>query len=138
MRPYRESICKRSVLLFLLLNLTACQTWQAVSTPLSGDAISGSQEIIRLIEEDRPDAVRVTGGSFIWEEVERPAINGDQLVGAGGFSMPTADILRLETQRLHVWRSIGVGYLAVGIVAAIIGIKQCVSDALAGPQQGTC
>jgi len=41
------------LLLFLVLNLTACQTWQSVSL----DAISPDQ----LIEEDRPDRVRVTG-----------------------------------------------------------------------------
>ena len=42
------------LLLFLLLNLTACQTWQSVSL----GAISPAQ----LIEEDQPDRVRVTGG----------------------------------------------------------------------------
>ena len=40
------------LLLFLVLNLTACQTWQSVSL----DAISPAQ----LIEEDRPASVRVT------------------------------------------------------------------------------
>jgi hypothetical protein len=42
------------LLLFLLLHLTACQTWKYVSL----DAISPAQ----LIEEDQPDRVRVTGG----------------------------------------------------------------------------
>ena len=42
------------LLLFLLLHLTACQTWQSVSL----DAIGPAQ----LIEEDQPDRVRVTGG----------------------------------------------------------------------------
>ena len=40
------------LLLFLVLNLTACTSWQSVSL----DAISPAQ----LIEEDRPERVRVT------------------------------------------------------------------------------
>ena len=40
------------LLLFLVLNLTACATWQAVTpTPMS---------VAQLIEEDRPERVRVT------------------------------------------------------------------------------
>ena len=79
------------LLLFLLLNLTACQTWQSVSL----DAISPAQ----LIEEDQPDRVRVLmrGGTEL--ELENPSVEGDELV-APRVSMPLADILRLE-----VWAS---------------------------------
>ena len=79
------------LLLFLLLDLTACQTWQSVSL----DAISPAQ----LIEEDQPDRVRVLlrGGNEL--ELENPSVEGDELV-APGVSMPLADILRLE-----VWAS---------------------------------
>ena len=45
------------LLLLLLLNLTACQTWQSVSL----GAISPAQ----VIEEDQPDRVRVTGGDVL-------------------------------------------------------------------------
>jgi len=82
----------RAVLpLFLLLHLTACQTWQSVSL----GAISPAQ----LIEEDQPDRVRVLlrGGNEL--ELENPSVEGDELV-APGVSMPLADILRLE-----VWAS---------------------------------
>ena len=77
------------LLLFLLLNLTACSTWQSI------DAISPAQ----FIEEDQPDRVRVLlrGGNEL--ELENPSVEGDELV-APGVSMPLADILRLE-----VWAS---------------------------------
>ena len=60
------------LLLFLLLKLTACQTWQSVSL----DAISPAQ----LIEEDQPDPVRVLmrGGTEL--ELESPSVAGDELV----------------------------------------------------------
>ena len=104
------------LLLFLLLNLTACQTWHSVSL----DAISPAQ----LIEEDQPDRVRVTGGEMLDLELERPAVDGDQLVGAGGISAPLEDILRLEVRGLHILRSIGAGYLAVLASAlALLGLS---------------
>jgi hypothetical protein len=111
----------RAVLLFfLLLNLTACQTWQSVSL----DAISPAQ----LIEEDQPDRVRVSGVDVLDLELERPAVDGDQLVAPGGFSMPLADILRLEVRGLHILRSLGAGYLGglavVGLVM-VIDIVRC-------------
>ena len=90
------------LLLFLLLHLTACQTWQSVSL----DAISPAQ----LIEEDQPDRVRVTGGGVLDLELVSPSVEGDQLVGAGDFSMPLEDILRLEVRGISIIRTIGVGF----------------------------
>jgi hypothetical protein len=90
------------LLLFLLLPLTACivpaYTWQSVSL----DAISPAQ----LIEEDQPDRVRVTGGDVLEREVVSPSVEGDQLVGAGGFSMLLADILLLEVRGISIWRTL--------------------------------
>ena len=108
------------LLLFLLLNLTACQTWHSVSL----GAISPAQ----LIEEDQPDRVRVTGGGVVEQEVEIPAVDGDQLVGVGDFSMPLADILRLEVRGLHILRSLGAGYLGgLGVfgLLTVIDIVRC-------------
>ncbi len=86
------------LLLFLLLNLTACQTWQSVSL----DAISPAQ----VIEEDQPERVRVLmrGGTEL--ELESPSVEGDELVAPGNFSMPLADVLMLEVQRFDVARTI--------------------------------
>ena len=102
------------LLLFGVLYLTACATnsWQAVSL----DAISPAE----LIEEDRPSRVRVTT-SEVTVEVIAPRIEGDDLVAARpfGFSVPLADILRLEVAGPDVdqtvLRTLGLG---VGVVVA--------------------
>ena len=88
------------LLLFLLLNLTACSTWQGVATP------SPSQ----FIEAEQPDRVRVSGGGVLDLELVSPSVEGDQLVGAGDFSVPLADILRLEARGISWGRTLGVGF----------------------------
>ena len=97
------------LLLFLLLNLTACQTWQSVSV----DAISPAQ----LIEEAHPDRVRVLmrGGTQL--ELEGPSVEGGELV-APGVSMPLADILRLEV--LASSRGRTAGAVAAGVFVIFI------------------
>ena len=101
------------LLLFLLLNLTACQTWQSVSL----DAISPAQ----LIEEDRPDRVRVTGGGVLEREVVLPTVEGDQLLGAGGFSVPLEDILRLEVHGFSFGKTVVAGLLGfLGFTGIVI------------------
>ena len=98
------------LLLFLVLTLTACQTWQSVSL----DAISPAQ----LIEEDQPDRVRVTGRDVLDLELVSPSVEGDQLVGAAsGVSVPLADILRLEVRGFSLGRTIGAGF---GVYMAVI------------------
>ena len=107
----------RAVLLFfLVLNLTACGSWQSLSL----DAISPAQ----LIEEDQPDRVRVTGGGVLEREVVSPSVEGDQLVGAGDFSVPLADIFRLEVHGFSAGRTVLVvlGTAATGIVALIVWV----------------
>ena len=113
-----------------MLNLTACQTWQSVSL----GAISPAQ----LIEEDQPDRVRVTGGGVLEQEVETPAVDGDQLVGVGDFSMPLEDILRLEVRGLHILRTIGVVPLAM-VGGVVLGMLICgLEEALTGQSGDNC
>ena len=102
------------LLLFLLLHLTACQTWKSVSL----DAISPAQ----LIEEDQPDHVRVSGRGVLDLELVSPAVEGDQLVGAGDFSMPLADILSLEVRGFSLGRTMlaGLGVYTAVAAAAIL------------------
>jgi len=105
------------LMLFLVLNVTACQAWHSVSL----DAISPAQ----LIEEDRPNRVRVTGGEVLEREVVAPSVEGDQLMGAGGFSMPLSDILGLEVRGVSMGRTVllvvgGVVALPVLLVAGIL------------------
>ena len=100
------------LLLFLLLNLTACQTWQSVSL----DAISPAQ----LIEVLQPDRVRVTVRGGDQMELERPVVDGDELVGTarirtGGRVVPSnsvslADVLLLEIGKISSGRTIGAGF----------------------------
>ena len=83
------------LLLFLLLNLTACSSWQSIGPVSPG----------RFIELDQPERVRVDmrGGDQV--ELERPAVDGDELV-ASGVSVPLADILRLQVRRFDAARTI--------------------------------
>ena len=84
------------LLLFGVLYLTACSSWQSIG-PVSPS---------RFIELDQPERVRVymRGGDQV--ELERPAVDGDELVAPGDFSMPLADVLMLEVQRFDVARTI--------------------------------
>ena len=84
------------LLLSLLLNLTACSSWQSIG-PVSPS---------RFIELDQPERVRVYMRSGGQVDLERPAVDGDELVAPGGFSMPLADVLMLEVQRFDVARTI--------------------------------
>ena len=85
------------LLLFGVLYLTACSSWQSIG-PVSPS---------RFIELDQPERVRVLlrGGNEL--ELERPAVDGDELVAPGNFSMPLADVLVLEVQRFRGSASAG-------------------------------
>ena len=102
------------LLLFGVLHLTACSTWQSVGP------VSPSQ----FIEAAQPDRVRVTGGDVLEREVVSPSVEGDQLVGAGDFSVPLEDILRVEVWRFSVgrtvvWVAVGVGAYVAGFLAVM-------------------
>jgi hypothetical protein len=94
---------KISLLLFLLINLTACQTWKATST----------QSIIA----DQPDRVRVvfrdlegTGQTPL--ELEAPSVDGDELVGVSDARMsrvPLADIAYIEVGEFSFMKSGSLG-----------------------------
>ena len=105
---------RAALMLFLVLNLTACQAWHSVSL----DVISPAQ----LIEEDRPDRVRVTGGEVLEREVVAPSVEGDQLVGAGDFSMPLSDILGLEVRGISLGRTVLMGFGGVVVLPVAFAI----------------
>ena len=105
---------RAALMLFLVLNLTACQAWHSVSL----DVISPAQ----LIEEDRPDRVRVTGGGVLEREVVSPSVEGDQLVGAGDFSMPLSDILGLEVRGISLGRTVLMGFGGVVVLPVAFAI----------------
>ena len=99
------------LLLFLVLNLTACTSWHSVSL----DVISPAE----LIEEDQPDRVRVTGVRVLEREVVAPSVEGDQLVGADGVSLPLADILGLETRGFSPGRTAGLALLLIALTPVL-------------------
>ena len=108
------------LLLFLLLNLTACSSWQSIGP------VSPSQ----FIEAEQPNRVRVLlrGGNEL--ELENPSVEGDELV-APGVSMPLADVLRLEVQasrrgRTALWAFAGL---------AVIFMTGVVPDLICGPEE---
>ena len=54
-------------------------------------------------------------------ELVSPSVEGDQLVGAGDFSVPLEDILRLEVRGFSLGRTLlaGVG-VYVGLAAGVL------------------
>jgi len=103
------------LLLFLVLNLTACVTWQSISL--------NNTSPVQLIEEDR---VRVTGGDVLEQEVVAPSVEGDQLVGAGGFSMPLEDITEIEFRRVSWGRTVLLlNPITLGTAMIIVVIGAC-------------
>mgnify|MGYP000066838796 CR=1 FL=1 len=99
------------LLLFGVLYLTACSSWQSIG-PVSPS---------RFIELDQPERVRVymRGGGQV--ELESPSVEGDALV-APNVSMPLADIIGLEVHGFSAGRTVLVvlGTAATGIVAVIV------------------
>ena len=87
------------LMLFLVLHLAACVTWQDIATPSQA----------QFIEIEQPDRVRVTMQDRTQMELERPVVDGDELV-APGVSMPLEDILSLEVRGISIIRSALAGF----------------------------
>ena len=108
------------LLLFLLLNLTACSSWQSIG-PVSPS---------RFIELDQPERVRVymRGGGQV--ELESPSVEGDALV-APNVSMPLADITGLEVREFSMDRTmillggVAAGVLVVAVAVVLATIEIC-------------
>ena len=97
------------LLLFLVLRLTACYTWQAIATATPA----------QLIELEQPDYVRVTMEGGVQVELERPVVDGDELVAPGDRSVSLEDVLLLEFRELSLIRS---GLLGWGIAGALLSL----------------
>ena len=109
------------LLLFLVLHLTACYTWQGVATTSPGGVIEATQ----------PDRVRVVVRGEGEVELAIPSVEGDQLVGTtttrtgGSFepsddSISLEDILQLEIRNFSLGRSVLAGLGAFWAVIAVI------------------
>ena len=114
------------LLLFLVLHLTACYTWQGVATTSPGGVIEATQ----------PDHVRVVVRGEGEVELANPSVEGDQLVGtiptrSGGSLEPSdasvsvEDILQLEIRNFSLGRSIlaglGVFWAVITVIVAATG-----------------
>ena len=106
------------LLLFGVLYLTACSSWQSIG-PVSPS---------RFIEAEQPDRVRVTGGRVFDLELVSPSVEGDQLVGANGVSLPLADVLMLETREFNYGKTIGLGALVLFLGPVLIVVGVCAFD----------
>ena len=52
-------------------------------------------------------------------ELARPVVDGDQLVGADGVSLPLADVLMLETREFDIVRTVGLVLLLSPLTALV-------------------
>ena len=107
--------CARAVLLlFGLLYVTACSSWQSIGPVSPG----------RFIELDQPERVRVTMQDGTQMELDRPVVDGDELVAAGG-SVSLADVRLLEIGKISLVRSglAGFGIFVGGII--LIQFVEC-------------
>ena len=95
------------LLLFGVLYVTACSSWQSIG-PVSSS---------RFIELDQPERVRVTMQDGTQMELDRPVVDGDELVAAGG-SVSLADVRLLEIGKISLVRSglAGFGIFVGGII----------------------
>ena len=114
------------LLLFLLINLTACQTWKATSI----QSITADQpDLVRAVFRDL-DNTSADRSTRRWPlELEAPSVDGDELVGlsdARMFRVPLADIAYIEVGEFSFSKTVGVGalgYLAAVLIACAMG--QC-------------
>ena len=109
------------LLLFLVLNLTACSSWQNIGPVSPG----------QFIELDQPDRVRVTGRGVLEVEVLSPSVEGDQLVGADGVSLPLADVLMLETREFSAGRT-ALAVLGTVVLLPVVLILALIVDCTYG------
>ena len=108
---------KGILLLFLLINLTACQasSWQSVSL--------GNLTPAQFIEEGKPESVRVILSDAPAPVVELigPVVDGSTLRALDGVTVPIADILGIQLYQTDAIRSAGASVLVVaGLATALI------------------
>ena len=118
------------LLLFLMLNLTACssaiESWRGLPSPPS---------VAEHIVAEQPERVRVTMQDGSQLDIEDPFVSGDQLMGkrwrtlgvnrlignTDDISVPLADILQLEVRRVnHLATGGGVLLILGGLVYLVV------------------
>ena len=95
---------KASLLLLLLINLTACQTWQSASL---GALIPA--QVVEQVESHPSTTIRILAPDVPRLMVDSPSVEDDQLVGVVGgqlFSTPLAEITMFEVRKLDVRKTL--------------------------------
>jgi hypothetical protein len=95
---------KASLLLLLLINLTACMTWQSSSL----GALSPAQ-VVEQVESHPSTTIRILAPDVPGLMVDSPSVEGDQLVGVVGgqlFSTPLAEITMFQVRKLDVGKTL--------------------------------
>ena len=104
MSDMKDNRGKGILLLGLLINLTACQTWQSASL----GALSPAQ-VVAQVESHPSTTIRILVPGEPLLEVAYPMIEGDQLLGfveEQRFSTPLSDIAMLEIQKLSLGKTL--------------------------------
>ena len=118
------------LLLFLLLNLTACssaiESWRGLPSPPS---------VAEHIVAEQPERVRLTMQDGSQLDIEDPFVSGDQLMGqlwrtlevnrlignTNDISVPLADIVQLEVRRVnHLATGGGVLLILGGLLYLVV------------------
>jgi len=95
---------KGILLLLLLINLTACQTWQSASL---GALIPA--QVVEQVESHPSTTIRILTPDVPGLMVDSPSVEGDQLVGVVGgqlFSTPLAEITMFQVRKLDVGKTL--------------------------------
>ena len=95
---------KGILLLLLLINLTACQTWQSASL---GALIPA--QVVEQVESHPSTTIRILTPDVPGLMVDSPSVEGDQLVGLVGgqlFSTPLAEITMFQVRKLDVGKTL--------------------------------
>ncbi len=103
----RTPLTRRVIAALLLVLLTACHSWRPT-------AVSPQT----LIPVERPSSVRATLRSGARVTLENPTVRNDSIFGvtdAGVVGVASEDVGLLEVRRLSILRSIGLGYLILGV-----------------------
>ena len=112
---------KGILLLGLLINLTACQTWQSASL----GALSPAQ-VVEQVESHPSTTIRILVPGQPLLEVAYPMIEGDQLLGfveEQRFSTPLSDIAMLEIQKFSLGKTLlftlASFFVAIGVACGL-------------------
>ena len=121
---------KGILLLLLLINLTACQTWQSASL---GALIPA--QVVEQVESHPSTTIRILTPDVPGLMVDSPSVEGDQLLGVVGgqlFSTPLAEITMFQVRKLDVGKTLLYTFLITGVLPLVLFGVGCGLETLNG------